>query len=121
MNNDELLEKIRKIVREEVEAEAEKTRKQGAKEQLQILVRLDRLEDRQKDIEISNARLAKGQEELKGEMKQVKDGQQRIEDKLNTEVTDLANTSHEMLVKLDDLPNRVQRLEAAQELLKSKN
>jgi predicted nuclease with TOPRIM domain len=99
MNNDELLEKIRKVIREEVEAEAKNTRTELKFLKVEVKAGLNSLSDRVKDVEISNT---------------------RIEQKLDQSIKDNAGFFHETWDKFEkgsnDLEKRVTRLEGAADM-----
>jgi hypothetical protein len=59
----DLLNQIRKVVREEVEAEAKKTRSENSMSWVRFTGRIDELGSRVKDVELSNLRIEKGQQE----------------------------------------------------------
>ncbi len=59
MSNEELLEKLRKVVREEVEAEAKNTRTEIKFLKVEVKAGLTSLSDRVKDVEISHTRIEK--------------------------------------------------------------
>jgi thiamine pyrophosphokinase len=63
-NNDQLLEQIRKVVREEVESEAKHTHTDITLLKMEVKGGMLKLEDRMKDLEISNSRIEKKQETL---------------------------------------------------------
>jgi hypothetical protein len=90
MNNDELLEKIgkqldarfeaerehtRKMVREEVAVEGERTKRADASLFIHVDERFDSIEDRIKGVEISNKR-------LENDLQEVKQGQKQLEQDL---------------------------------------
>ena len=62
-DNTDLLNQFRQIVREEVEAEVKALRQDTSKNHLQLRGELLDLENRMKDIAITNTRLEKGQQE----------------------------------------------------------
>lgn len=100
MTDEQLLEKVRNVIREEVEAEGERTRSGMTILKVQVKGALAQLEGRMKDLEISTKRL--------------EEGQQRIEKKLNLEVSDIAAVLHEIdkkLNQIDDHEARITQLE----------
>ena len=58
-------EQIGKTVREEIEAEVKKIRERAVIEDHSVSVHFDEIEDVLKNLQISSARLEKGQDELK--------------------------------------------------------
>ncbi len=60
-----LLDQIRKVVREEVEAEAKITRQKNTWQYAELSQNIDKIADRVKNVEVSNARLETGQQEIK--------------------------------------------------------
>lgn len=59
---------VRTIVREEVEVESEKIRKEGNKERVMFNLRLSRIEDELKDVKIEMSNLKRGLLSLKKEL-----------------------------------------------------
>lgn len=109
----------RKMVREEVEAEATLTRKDGATERLSILSRLSTIEDRLKNVELTTTRLEQGQAQLEQGQEALKQGLARVEKKLDTEVHDLAVNTHKIMTNIytrDELDKRFERIEDELEL-----
>jgi hypothetical protein len=73
-DNTDLLNEIRKVVREEVEAEAKTTRQEVSMRAMRLESRMGHVEDRLKNVEIVSTRLEKGQERLeKAQQEQGKD------------------------------------------------
>lgn len=101
MTDEDLLKQLRKIVREEVEAEAKHTHSDITLLKMEVKGGMSKFEDRVKDLEISNKRL--------------EESQQRIEKTLDREVTDLAETQREILVKLDKLDSHEARITQLEE------
>ena len=97
MNNEELLEKLRKVVREEVEAEAKNTRTEIKFLKVEVKAGLNSLSDRVKDVEISNT---------------------RIEQKLDQSIKDNAGFFHETWNKIDEIKDsQEKRIEIIEETL----
>jgi DNA repair ATPase RecN len=127
MATDELLAQLRKIVREEVEAEGKKAQQAQAGTSLRLQGKLNQLEDSMKDLVISTGRLEKGQQELTRKIETVEmkveavnQRAKRIEQTLDKEVTDIAETQHKILVRLnqlDDHESRIGQLEEDSQFL----
>ena len=97
MNNDELLEKLRKVVREEVEAEAKNTRTEIKFLKVEVKAGLNSLSDRVKDVEISNT---------------------HIEKKLDQSINDNTEFFHETWKRIDEIKDsQEKRLEIIEETL----
>ena len=77
-DNDQLLEKIKKVVREEVEVEAKKARNENSLHFLQLGNQMGRVENRLKDVEISNGRLEQGQAQTNERLSKLEDGQAHL-------------------------------------------
>lgn len=107
MTDEQLVEHVRSIIREEIEAEGKRTHADISTLRVAVEAAESRLANRIKDLEVSNGRLEKGQQELK-------ESQQRIEKKLEKEITGNAEALQEIvaeLSRLDDHEARIMRLE----------
>ncbi len=65
MTDDQLIDKLRTVVREEVETETKKTESDTLFSNVRVINLVKDLKNSVKDLKISNSRLEKGQEELK--------------------------------------------------------
>ena len=94
--------RIKQIVREEVEIEADKIRHDGTSERLQTISSLRDLEDGFKDVKISIGRLENGQEELRQDVTGLKQGQDGLREDvtgLKVDVTSLKQGQDELKVE----------------------
>jgi hypothetical protein len=109
-------ETLRKTMREEIEIEAEKIKKNGSVERLKMQIRLDRVASEGKDVAILLSKLEKSQEyigeELKEMMQEVKNAEKKLSAKIKASqedtieaLSDVVNTGY----TLHD--ERIQRLE----------
>ena len=102
MNNDELEKLLRKVVREEVEAEASRTRTENGVTQLRLQARLGEIENRLKNIEIDLSATRKTAEDTKNN--------------LNKLTETVAESFHETWARMDGENARITRLEEAADL-----
>ena len=75
----DLLNKIRHVVREEVEAETKISREENVRTRLELSNKINKLEDRLKNIEISGSRVEKGQQKQGKDIDLLLSGQSHIE------------------------------------------
>src|SRR5258706_13715683 len=88
MTNEELLEKLHAIIREETEAEAERTRSANTMASVRMQAALGKIADRLKNLEISNKRLEQRQTQLE-------QGQKQTNKELAQLIQDMADFFHE--------------------------
>lgn len=103
-----LLDQIRKVIREEVEAEGKKLAREQSTTRVMLEGRLIKLDDRMKDLEISDSRIEKGQETLELKIEAVHEFNQ----KAHAEIMDKLADSNEINGKqIKDHENRIRQLE----------
>ncbi len=111
-----LLEQIRKVIREEVEAEGKKLAREQSTTRVMLEGRLIKFEDRMKDLEISHSRIEKGRETLELKIESVHEFNKKAHD----EIMDKVAESNELNGKqVKELENRVTQLEADSQFPKS--
>lgn len=102
-DNNQLLEQIRKVVREEVEAEAKITRRENSLNWVSLSSKMDKVEDRLKNVEISNSRLETAGEALKA-------GLDDIRENMATKA-DVQDLEAKLVKKTKDHEKRIEALE----------
>ena len=108
-DNTDLLKQIREVVREEVEAEAKTTRRENAWKSLEVSQKIDTLTDRVKNVELSNTRLEKVQQEIKTTQKA--HGEKL--DEHGKQLTDIKRVQKEHGGKIDTLLNEAAHTRSA--------
>lgn len=83
MTDDQLISKLRKVIREQVKLEAEKSRSDMRMNRIETDGSLRNLNNTLKDLAISGKRLEKGQEEQGKELKAIKKVVKRIDKTLS--------------------------------------
>ena len=107
-DNDQLLQQIRKVVREEVEAK--KARNENSLQFFQLGNKIDRVENRLKDVEISNGRLEQGQAQHTTMLEAVAAGQKELQEIVAKEA-DLLDLQSDLGKKVKDHEERIANLE----------
>ncbi len=112
-DTNDLLHQMRKIVREEVEAEAKITRQENSLSWVSVSSKVERVENRLKNVEISNSRLEQGQARLETAGEALKAGQDDIREQLETktEKADIQDLKAEVVKKIKDHETRIDDLE----------
>lgn len=87
MTDDQLINNLRKVVREEVEAESKKSEQDSFFSNIRLGKMMTDLKNSVKDLKISNRSLEKGQEEIKTEQHAQKKTLEYIKKKLNKTAT----------------------------------
>ena len=100
MTDDQLIDKLRTVVREEVEAETKKTERDAFFSNVRLGKLVTDLKDSVKDLKISNFRLEKGQQELKQDVGGLKKdvgglkAEQKAQGKALKKLASLANKTY---------------------------
>ncbi|SRR6266478_3415283 len=97
-------EQTKRIVREEIEAEEKTTRRENSMGWIEISNKVDGIENRLKDVEISNGRLEQGQAHTNTALDAVTAGIEDVQEQMATreDVKRLESGQEEIKVKLQD-------------------
>jgi len=101
-------EHTKKVVREEVEAEGKITRGENSTNAMRLEARIIKVENRLKDVEVSNNRLGQGQQETDAKIDTVS---KEIKEAIHREAQTMADFFHDTWEKMDSSEERVTRLE----------
>ena|SRR5579885_3351113 len=126
MFTDDQVKQLRKVIREEIEAEAKHIRIDSAKDRLEIRVQLNNIEDRIKDQEIEVSTLRKdfkeemkgAKEEMKGVKEEIKATKDEILEKQKEDAKAIASMFHETWERMEASNDRIAALEQHTGLIK---